>query len=366
MNTRDSILETYRNRGKNYTWDVYQPIPLPGYEETFATAGRCCVDRLQGILARIREVFGDRKLRIADVGCNSGFFCFSLANQGHDVVGIDGSAKYVARCNFLADTAYPLPNRPSFRTQLINETNLASLSEFDLVLCFSVLHHFPNRFQLLSLFSDQVPYAYLELDGPLCGELDVSTFYHRVTKVAEANDPYGRGTRQRIIWEGDRRGATNLKKVNHVRGRSVFLSDGVVTKRAHNIVQHTWLHTNLRHEFEVYQRYPNGPYFPKLLSSRFTDAFCELKLEYIVTGGKPDFKQVQEFYAFLRERNLFIIDFVRDMFLFDTNGRLKVVDLESIFEVPDGNLRRYTKSAKALPYDTYEKQLNFLEHLYRT
>lgn len=52
----------------------------------------------------LRHLPGDRKLRILDAGCGSGFFSIILARLGHQVVGIDIAPEMIIKAKALAQT----------------------------------------------------------------------------------------------------------------------------------------------------------------------------------------------------------------------------------------------------------------------
>ena len=91
------------------------------------------------------------------------------------------------------------------------------------------------------------------------------------------------------------------------------------------------------------------------------DKYRELKIEYIEDTGKYHEQEVDELYKYLKDSNLFIIDFVRDSFLIDKNNKLRVIDLESLFSIADHPIQTYLKTTKILAYGEYDKQINFLK-----
>jgi len=361
MNTKEQILDKYRSRGEQYTWYIYQPIPLPGYEETYQFAGRKCTDRFEAIKQRLADRFGDKKLKILDIGCNNGYFLFEMAKLGHECVGIDTDPRIVEVCNFLADSN-PLPIKPKFMCKKIDSANITDAAGYDVVFCFSVIHHFEpgEKIRFLNRFSRTVPYAFIELDGPDFGELELKTHYYIVDFIVDANDPYGKSTKLRKTWECDNRNASNIKVVNYVTGRGVFRVGDEVIKRERTNSQHTWIKTNLLHEIEMYENYTSR-FFPKYLGKSIGEKYRELKIEYIEDVGKYQEQEVDELYKYLKDSKLFIIDFVRDSFLIDKNNKLRVIDLESLFNIAEHPIQTYLKTAKTLAYGEYEKQINFLK-----
>ncbi len=84
---------------------------------------------------------------VLDIGCNAGFYTFSLAARGANVLGIDHDEHYLDQARWAADHLDP-NNRTSFRQMGVYD--LRDLDErFDLVLFLGVLYHL--RYPLLAL-----------------------------------------------------------------------------------------------------------------------------------------------------------------------------------------------------------------------
>jgi SAM-dependent methyltransferase len=363
--TKEQILSMYTSRGSDYTWDIYQPIPLEGYELTFEHAGRKCIDRGESIKKRIKDRFGDKKLKILDIGSNCGYFVFDLAKLGHEVVGVDTSEKFVDRCNFLSETS-SLESKPVFHHKTITADNIDEfdLGQYDLVLCFSVIHHFKDKFKFLNEFSKRVNYAYLEIDGRDEGEKDLMTFYYKLKCIGEARDPYGRSTKLRKIFECDNTSAKRLKLVNVIWDRSVFKVGDSVFKRSTLRPTHTWLKTDIKHEADIYEKYNDSGFFPKLHQYNTCGDYHEIEMEYIDNIGTPSLEEIERLYDFFEKEDLIIIDFVRDMILFDKDNKIKVIDVESVAH-PADKASMMKRKDKKVAYDTYEKQKAFLKRLYK-
>lgn len=86
-------------------------------------------------------------MRALDIGCNAGFYTFSLAERGAQVVAIDHDEHYLRQARWAADK-YGLSGRVEFRR--LGVYDLARTAEqFDLVLFMGVLYHL--RYPLLAL-----------------------------------------------------------------------------------------------------------------------------------------------------------------------------------------------------------------------
>lgn len=369
--SKQQILDRYGDSScrRGYTWQNYQPIPLPGYEKTILSAGRNCFDRGEAVAASIKSHFGDRHLKIIDWGCNLGFFVFQLAKLGHEVVGVDSNAKYVETCRFLAETNH-FPIQPRFYVDELTESNLTNYSGFDLAICFSVLHHLGHRIlSTLKKFSELYPVAFIEMDGRNFGHCQIFPFYFHLEQIAETNDPYGQGTRRRKTWlcrnsENDAI-YSNLKCRNLLPGRSVLKKSRgnciSVVKRETSTSRHTWIQTDLRHEQQNYQAWGGSEFFPKLINCGESRGHRWIELEYVEDDKTGHAEPILRFFEFLKEHQLFMMDLSSDSFLF-SKGNLKVVDLESLFVIQTSiaDLVSQRTRKPELVLFTYEQQIQFV------
>lgn len=371
--SREKILQKYRQaaeRGKPYTWFNYQPINLPGYEETLPLCGRNCFDRSQAVAEHLKSAFGNKPLSIIDWGCNLGFFCFELAKQGHRVVGVDSNLTNVEICRYLARTN-DFEIRPQFFCDELSIESIANYHECDVALCFSVLHHLKGtQIATLNELSRTYPHAYIEMDGSGYGFNTLYAFYWNLAEVVETNDPYGSGHRKRKTWfcsnhlQGN--GYQNIKNRNIVGSRGVFRvqrgeSTTVVKRELKSCRSHTWVDTSLLHERDMYRRFNGVRFFPQLIDHDTSDDSNWIELEYIRADRSFSERELHEFYRFLRDHKLFILDLTVDSFLF-SEGRLKVVDLETMFPLEDSleNLVQARSPKRPLPFNSYEEQLQYL------
>ncbi|WP_339735834.1 methyltransferase [uncultured Gimesia sp.] len=371
--TQEGILRRYHEeakRGRPYTWFNYQPINLPGYEETLSNCGRKCFDRSEAISAHLQSVFGDKPLKIIDWGCNLGFFCFELAKLGHQVTGVDSDRDNVELCRFLARTN-SFPNKPQFFHDGLSVESLHNFYDYDIALCFSVLHHLgKQKVQTLKTMAEAYPHAYIEMDGAGYGFNLLFAFYWQLEEIAETNDRYGSGHRTRKTWYGSNRcngsDYRSIKERNLVGSRGVFRikrdQKTTVVKREINTGNtHTWIQTDLSHEREMYRKLEGVRFFPQLLDSGTENGFQWIELEYVQENGCFSADELSQFYDYLAENNLFMLDLTPDSFLF-TDGRLKVIDLESLFPVEHtlDDLIRVQTRRSSLSLDSYDKQLRYL------
>jgi len=118
------------------TWaDIYHPIPF--YEFRNLTTQVTFFTPYQRLAMILRGYQNLRGLRVLDLGCNVGFYSFSLAKRGAQVVGVDIRPEYieiascVARVYEVPVTFLNMPITPEF----IEEDGKG----FDITLCFSML-----------------------------------------------------------------------------------------------------------------------------------------------------------------------------------------------------------------------------------
>jgi hypothetical protein len=384
---KDKILARYResaSRNKPYGWMNYQPINLPGYEETLPLRGRDCFDRSEAILAHMDRFFGGRSLTICDWGSNLGFFAFEAAKRGHIVQGRDSDARFVDICSYLAKTN-SFQHTPSFQLEALSYDAIKRAAPVDVLFCFSVLHHIRARdpkeaVRIMQAMAERCRAAYIEMDGNNYGRYDLELFFWKLESVVSTNDRYGSGRKHReTIFCANEEGEhvyRNIKTVNLVHHRGVFARTGpsgaaTVIKRERvfkdNRWSHTWIKTTLEHEREIYEKYPS-PFFPKLLGAGEGE-FRWIEIEYIQPSGNVTPEAIDELFRYLEDAGLFIIDLLADSFI-PADGSLKMVDLESVFPVEDTvaeTIRRnLIKPDRPLKNDTYEKQKEMLKrHLCR-
>tara|TARA_B100000287_G_scaffold435165_1_gene502204 strand:- start:2264 stop:3430 length:1167 start_codon:yes stop_codon:yes gene_type:complete len=386
---KENILAKYKaaaQTGKPYSWLNYQPINLPGYEETVPLRGRDCFNRSEAILNHLDTVVENpERMSIVDWGSNLGFFCFEAARKGYKASGVDENKEFVDICSFLSsDTKLPLQHKPEFFLDSLNKDNISKYPA-DIAFCFSVLHHIVAKdrgkaWRLMDAFAEAYPMAYIEMDGADFGRCDLSLFYFNISEIAESNDRYGSSTKTRktLYCSNIDNGTkySTLKKVNKVHYRDIFKKtspngDSTVVKREEvnrfrDGYSHTWIKTNLSHEKHIYEKFKSD-IFPKIISWNTGDKYNELEMEYFEREGEITLEGLNNVYSSLKENNLFIIDLVRDMFIPTKNG-LKLVDVESVFEIEgdiENTIQKNIKQTKRTPYDSYEKQINVIKQIYK-
>lgn len=94
-----------------------------------------------------------RQFRVAgksvlDVGCNEGFFCLKLAEQGAETLGIDVDELRIRKAEFVKST---LGSRNvNYRALDIYSAEFDALPMFDLCLCLGFLHRVPDPFTVVA------------------------------------------------------------------------------------------------------------------------------------------------------------------------------------------------------------------------
>ena len=91
---------------------------------------------LPGVLSAVEKLFGNRRIRILDLGCGNGFIASRLSELGHEVTGIDAATDGIN----IARATYP---KVTFNHGSIYENDWAgSLDEsFDCVVSLEVVEH---------------------------------------------------------------------------------------------------------------------------------------------------------------------------------------------------------------------------------
>ena len=370
---KDGLLQEYKKYAEKHTpygWFNYQPIPLEGYEETIPLAGRNCFDRTNKILQHISENF-DSDVSIVDFGSNLGFFVFEAAKKGYKSFGVDSNKKFIDVSNYLSRES-GLKHQPPFYQDTLKLDTVENYKA-DICFIFSVLHHIEkkDRYKLLQKISNFYRGCYIEMDGRDFGREELKMFFWNVEEIAESNDRYGKGTRRRKTWYCsnyiDEVSFQNIKENNQLHGRYVFKKNkngiSTVVKKEKTSFSHTWLKTNISHEIDMYKKFPSR-FFPKLIDFEINDNYRTMEIEYVEESKDcRALNDIHDFYKYLKENNLFIIDFVSDSFLWTENG-LKYVDLESLFEI-NGDIQKTINSCRKsekhkVHFDTYEKQINYL------
>ena len=124
--------------------EIYQKIwRHPEYDDT----SRLCQDRAEHIVTVVKDLrkkLGKENLRVLDLGCAQGYFCFTLKELGCDVDGIDFCPQNIELCGALNEE---VDFRCNFRQEKLTKEFVESLAvgEYDVVLCLSVIHHVANE-----------------------------------------------------------------------------------------------------------------------------------------------------------------------------------------------------------------------------
>jgi SAM-dependent methyltransferase len=117
------------------TWaDIYHPIPFPEFRKlTTQVSDATPYKRLELILANLGRLEGPKVL---DLGCNLGFYSFSLARRGAEVTGVELRSDYHGISTAMA-REYGVPVR--FVNAGLSSELLDSIGRTDCTLCFSML-----------------------------------------------------------------------------------------------------------------------------------------------------------------------------------------------------------------------------------
>ena len=131
----NSLIEKIK-KAKLETWaDIYHPVPFYEFRNlTTQVTNQTPYKRLNMILSRYNDL---KSKQILDMGCNVGFYSFSLAKRGAIVTGIDSRPEYI-------EIAYELSKIYDIPVKFINKPVTTEFFEvndkrYDIILCFSML-----------------------------------------------------------------------------------------------------------------------------------------------------------------------------------------------------------------------------------
>ena len=129
----------------------------------------------------VRELIGDGVIRgfesALDIGCNAGFYSRLISDFGfRNVLGIDISAKYVAKANQEFGTDQP-DKRIAF--EVMNAADLlGAKKKYDFILCTEVIEHTGNREAVIaSIMELLTPGGIAVISLPNCVSLGFLTTY---------------------------------------------------------------------------------------------------------------------------------------------------------------------------------------------
>jgi len=120
---------------------AYQPLPWIGQDNA---------RRSEGSLARweaIQRTISGYAVRSAlDIGCNVGYFSFSLANKGFPTLGVDSDDRFLRIARYAARRIGA--NNVGFSSMLVSSKTANLLPDVDLILLLSVWHHWVKAYGL--------------------------------------------------------------------------------------------------------------------------------------------------------------------------------------------------------------------------
>jgi 2-polyprenyl-3-methyl-5-hydroxy-6-metoxy-1,4-benzoquinol methylase len=113
---------------------LYQPLDLPEVESW--TTVRRCADRM-ALIEEFLEQHGPSTGSYLDIGCSYGWFVNRMAKRGYDATGIDRDVSAMA----VGRLVYGLDPSVFMADDLANFLDRSN-RQYDIVSCFSVLHHY--------------------------------------------------------------------------------------------------------------------------------------------------------------------------------------------------------------------------------
>lgn len=139
-----SVLTPMQERLLDVLWlggrkELYQPIDLPEVQEEWILVRKCAdrIHKIQQFLGEKLAAPGPEALTYCDLGSSYGWFVAEMAHSGFDAFGVERDPIAAS----IGHIVYSLPKERIFRSDMVRflrETD----RRFDVVSCFSVLHHF--------------------------------------------------------------------------------------------------------------------------------------------------------------------------------------------------------------------------------
>jgi len=127
----------------------------PNYSDMFLSSNERFYASLylEKISRHFKSVFGSKKLRILDAGCQAGRLAIPLAREGHHVTGVDTSAFALRRAKSHAQKEEVSVSWVKGDVQNFLRRNT---HPFDVILCIEVLYLRENYRAFLSLFNEHL------------------------------------------------------------------------------------------------------------------------------------------------------------------------------------------------------------------
>ena len=134
---------------------LYQPLPHPEFADWPVT--QPCQERLDMILGTLDGWTG----WLLDIGCNTGWFCREFTKRDWACIGLDTNPLLIRIADIMQNWQYRKPLQSSFVQGDI--ANVASVQQFDICLCLSVIMH------IFSQFGTEATWAILDAVSNKCG-----------------------------------------------------------------------------------------------------------------------------------------------------------------------------------------------------
>lgn len=119
--------------------EIYQRIYRhPEYDDK---SSRVCDDReklIVDIVRQYQEATGEKAVRVIDIGCAQGYYCFKLAELGCSVCGIDFNESNIDLCRALNEES---GSGVDFQCVSLSDSYVEMMAEFDIVILLNVVHH---------------------------------------------------------------------------------------------------------------------------------------------------------------------------------------------------------------------------------